>query len=122
VTSVSFRAALTEPTGSVAPFKCWSQDPIPLGRVALLCYMLIPQKKKIVTENASELYRPNDRRLSAKLVPTFAGRGCQVISATDPYGRILGFLDQSRYFFFQVTSHLYSWAWVDPVPDPLLLR
>jgi hypothetical protein len=25
--------------------------------------------------------------LSAKLVPTFADRGCHVVSATDPYGR-----------------------------------
>jgi hypothetical protein len=30
-------------------------------------------------ESASELYRPSDRRLSAKLVPTFADRGCHVV-------------------------------------------
>jgi hypothetical protein len=35
--------------------------------------------------------RPSDRRLSAKLVPTFADRGFRVVCATDPYGRILGF-------------------------------
>jgi hypothetical protein len=40
----------------------------------------------------------------------------------DPYGRILGFLDRSRYFFFQVAPQLYSRGCVDPVPDPLLLR
>jgi hypothetical protein len=40
-------------------------------------------------ESASELCRPNDRRLSAKLVPTFADRGCHVVSVTDPYGSIL---------------------------------
>jgi hypothetical protein len=34
--------------------------------------------------SASELYRPSDRRLLAKLVPTFADRGCRVVSATDP--------------------------------------
>jgi CBS-domain-containing membrane protein len=34
---------------------------------------------------------PTDRHLSAKLVPTFADRGCHVVSVTDPYGRILGF-------------------------------
>jgi hypothetical protein len=28
----------------------------------------------------------------------FADRGCHVASVTDPYGRILGFLDRSRYF------------------------
>jgi CBS-domain-containing membrane protein len=60
------------------------------------------------TESASELYRPSDRRLSAKLVPTFADRGCHLVSVTDPYGRILGFLDRSRYFFFQVAPQLYS--------------
>jgi hypothetical protein len=42
----------------------------------------------------SEVYRPSDRRLSAKLVPTFADRGCHVVSLTDPYGRVLGFLDR----------------------------
>jgi hypothetical protein len=47
-----------------------------------------------------ELYGPRDRRLSAKLVPTFADRGCHVVSMTDPYDRILGFLDWSRRFFF----------------------
>jgi hypothetical protein len=34
-----------------------------------------------------------DRRLSAKLVPTFA-EGCRVVSVTDPYGSIIGFLDR----------------------------
>jgi hypothetical protein len=28
----------------------------------------------------------------------FADRGYHVVSVTDPYGRILGFLDRSRYF------------------------
>jgi hypothetical protein len=50
----------------------------------------------------SELYRPRDSRLSAKLAPTFADRECHAVSVTNPYGRILGFLDQSRYFLFQV--------------------
>jgi hypothetical protein len=38
-------------------------------------------------------YRPSDRSLSAKLVPTLADRGCRVVSATDPHGRNLGYLD-----------------------------
>jgi hypothetical protein len=37
-----------------------------------------------------------DRRLSAKLVPTFAYRGCYVVSVTDPYGRINDFLDRTH--------------------------
>jgi hypothetical protein len=60
--------------------------------------------------------------LSAKLVPTFADRGCHMISETDPCGLILGFLDWSCYIFFQVAPQLYSRGWVDPVPVPLLLR
>jgi hypothetical protein len=58
--------------------------------------------------HASELYRPSDRRLPAKLVPTFADTGCRVVSATDPYGHILDFLDRNRYFFFQAAPQLYS--------------
>jgi hypothetical protein len=54
-------------------------------------------------ECASELYRPSDRHLSAKLMPTFVAEGC-------------------RYFFFQVAPKLYSRGRVDPVPDPLFLR
>jgi hypothetical protein len=59
-------------------------------------------------EPARELCRPSDKRLSAKLVPPFADRGCQVVSVTDPYDRNLSFLDWSRYYFFQVASQLYS--------------
>jgi hypothetical protein len=68
------------------------------------------------------LLKISDHPLSAKLVPTFADRGCHVARVTNPYGRILSFLDRSRYFFFQVAPQLYSRGWVDPVPDPLLLR
>jgi hypothetical protein len=46
-------------------------------------------KKTPWSESASELYRPSDRRLSAKRLPTCADRGCHVISVTDPSGRIL---------------------------------
>ena len=35
-------------------------------------------------------YRPSNRRLSTKLVPTLADRGCRVVN--------LGFLDRSLYF------------------------
>jgi hypothetical protein len=57
-------------------------------------------------ESARELHRPSDRRLSVKLVPTTLDRGSRVVSVTDPYGRILGFIDRSRYFFFQVYPQL----------------
>jgi hypothetical protein len=73
-------------------------------------------------EPASELYRQSDSRLSAKLVPTFADRGCHVVSVTDPNCRILGFLDRSRYFFFQAASQLYSRGWANSIPNPLLIN
>jgi hypothetical protein len=56
------------------------------------------------------------------LVPTFVDRGCCVVSATDSPVVSLGFLDRSRYCFFPVAPQLSSRGWVDPVPDPLLLR
>jgi hypothetical protein len=65
-----------------------------------------------------ELYRPSDRHL----VTTFADRWCRVVSAADSHGGILGFLEWSRYYFLQVAPQLYSRGWIDPVPDPLLLR
>jgi hypothetical protein len=71
------------------------QQPLPNG-VAMPSYWVVTLTPW--SESASELYRPSDRRLPAKLVPTLADRGCHVVSMTDPYGRILGFLDRSRYF------------------------
>jgi hypothetical protein len=62
------------------------------------------QKKTLWSESASELYRQSDRRLLANLLPPFADRRCHVISVAGPYGRILGFLDRSRFFFLSVSS------------------
>jgi hypothetical protein len=42
-----------------------------------------------------------------------------MVSVTDPYGRILGFLDKPI-LFYQVAPQLYSQGRVDPVPDTLL--
>jgi hypothetical protein len=47
-------------------------------------------------ESVSELYRPRDRRLPAKIVPTSADRVRHVVSVTDPHGRILDFLEVLR--------------------------
>jgi hypothetical protein len=56
---------------------------------------------------ATHFERPSDSRLSAKLLPTFADRGCRVVSVKDPYGSVLGFLDRSRYYCFRVAPQLY---------------
>jgi hypothetical protein len=55
-------------------------------------------------------------------MPNFTDRRYHMVSVTDPYDRVLGFLDRSRYFFFQVSPQLYSQGWVDLVPDLLLPR
>ena len=57
-----------------------------------------------------------------EVVPTFAGRGGVTWSAQRVPTAVLCFLDQSRYFFIQVAPQLTSRGWVDPVPNPLLLR
>jgi hypothetical protein len=41
------------------------------------------KKKTPWSVSMSELYQPSDRRLSAKLVPTFADRGCHMVSVMD---------------------------------------
>jgi hypothetical protein len=71
------------------------------GSSLFLCWIIVlpSQNKTPWLEFASELYRPSDHRFLAKLVPTFADRGCHVVSVTDPYGRIRVFLDRSRIFF-----------------------
>jgi hypothetical protein len=66
------------------------------------------QKQTPWPQSPSKLYRPSERRLSEKVMVTFVDRGCRVVSATDPHGRILGFLNRSHYYFFQVAPQLYS--------------
>jgi hypothetical protein len=82
----------------------WSSSRITCDDVLIVCERTIPTE------------RPP---LVGEVVPTFACRGCRVVSVTDPQGCILGFL---HYYFFQAAPQLYSKGWVDPVPDPLLLR
>jgi hypothetical protein len=65
------------------------------------------QTKAPWPESASELCRPSHHRLSVKLMPTLADRGCHVVSVTDPYDRIHGFLDRSCYLFSQPAPKLY---------------
>jgi hypothetical protein len=43
--------------------------------------------KKRNSVSVSELYRLSHCRMSAKLVPNFADRGCRVVSASDQHGR-----------------------------------
>jgi hypothetical protein len=58
----------------------------------------------------------------AKLLPTFAGGGFCVVSAMNPYGCWSQFSRPEPLLFHQVAPQLFSHSWVNPVPDPLLLR
>jgi hypothetical protein len=92
--------------------------------VEYMRFILSWKWKKITPwpDPASEIYLPIDRRFSTKLVPTSADIGSNVLSAIDPYGSILGFLDRRRYFYFQVAPQLHSRGWVYSVQDSLLFR
>jgi hypothetical protein len=67
----------------------------------MITLLLLLLKKLHGLSPRANYTRTSDRRLSAKRLPTFADKGCHVVSVTDPYGRILGFLDRSRNFSFK---------------------
>jgi hypothetical protein len=74
-----------------------------------VCVYAITQTKKQTPwpESVSELYRPSDRSMSAKLISTFVDRGFHVVSVTDPL-RPYSRFSRSEPFFFQVAPQLYS--------------
>jgi hypothetical protein len=61
--------------------------------------VVLARKRTIPTERPS---------LVGEVSANFADRGCRVVSATDPNALILGFLDRSRYYFYEVVPQLYS--------------
>jgi hypothetical protein len=65
----------------------WMYSTRPVQRFRVPSWSKTKKKKLRDLLSASELYRSSDCRLSAKLVPTLADRGCQVVSATNPHGR-----------------------------------
>jgi hypothetical protein len=71
-------------------------------------------------ENYTDWATANGRRI---LVPTFADRG---VSRGQRGGSSTAVnLPCSRpeaLLLFEAAPHLSSWGWVDPVPEPLLLR
>jgi hypothetical protein len=87
-----------------------------------LCASICHYKKNSGAQSSSELYRPSDRRLSAKLMPTLADRGCRAVSATNPHGREIRFYRPDPRLSIQLAPHINTRRWVDPVLDPLLLR
>jgi hypothetical protein len=75
--------------------------------IAWVYTTLQKKKTKLRGLNPRANYTDRETALSAKLAPTLADKGCNVVSVTDPWCRIVGFLDRSGYFFFQVAPQLY---------------
>jgi hypothetical protein len=65
------------------------------------------ERPKLVGEVSANFLRIEGVAWSAQRIPTAVN---------------IGFHDRSHYFFFQVAPQFSSRGWVDPVPDPLLLR
>jgi hypothetical protein len=67
----------------------------------LYSFWLLNRNKKTKLHGLSPRANYTDRTTAAcrrSDCQLFADRGCHVVSVTDPYGHILGFLDRSRYF------------------------
>jgi hypothetical protein len=83
-------------TISMSWFRAWTQLKfedkkslvylVQMDRASLLIsvQMCMQLQKTPWPESARKLYRPNDRRFSAKLLQIFADRGCHVVSVKDP--------------------------------------
>jgi hypothetical protein len=63
-------------------------------KINILARLEITEKKNSVAWVRERTMPIDDRRLSTKLVPTFADSTFHVVSVTDPYWRILGLLDR----------------------------
>jgi hypothetical protein len=78
------------------------------------------KKKTPWSESANELYRPRNRRLSAKWLPTFADREVTRGQREGSLRTYSLFSRQEPLLFYQVAPQLYKRGWVHPVPDLLL--
>jgi hypothetical protein len=114
-------------SGSVSVYRRGGWTPALLGPLEKiqpqsLDSFLLP-RQRMDTDAVSGIFCPIKKPpLVSEVSANFADRGCCVVNVTDPYCRILDFLYRSSYFIFQAAPQLYSRGWVDPVPDPLLLR
>jgi hypothetical protein len=78
------------------------------NRIHRLSIETFKKINSVALRPSSELYRPSDRRMSAKLVPTFADRVVAWSAQRIPTAVNIGFLDRSRYFSIQVAPQLAS--------------
>jgi hypothetical protein len=98
----------------------WTDDYWYLLRIYLPFLMVLPNSMNYIVKKNSVAW-VCELTILTKRPPLVSEVSANVVSVTDPYGRILGFLDRGHYFFFQVAPQLYSQGWVDPITDPFLL-
>jgi hypothetical protein len=68
----------------------------------LQVYNKIHKKNSVVSARKRTIPTERPPLVSEVSANFFVDRWCHVVSVTNPHGRILGFLDRSRYYFFQV--------------------
>jgi hypothetical protein len=101
---------------------------VPRGKVNILgghCIGHKTKKKKLNSVAFSPLANYTDRAASAcrwSYCQLLRIEGVAWSAQRIPTAVNIGFQDRSRYFSIQVAPQLSSRGWVDPVPDPLLLR
>jgi hypothetical protein len=108
--------------GTVVQWCCFKCQNINFTYMHYLCEYVCKIKKLNPITWVRERTTPTER---SPLVGEISANFLQLEGAAwsawrTPYGRILGFIDRSSSFFFQLAPQLYSRGWVGPVPDPLL--
>jgi hypothetical protein len=100
--------------------RCWALFYMPLYMFIHNLLNVLVQKTKLrdlsSRANYTDRATVSCRQVSAKFCGLRVLRG-EHDGSLRPYSRF-----SSSYFFFQVSPQLFSRGWVDPVPDPLLLR
>jgi hypothetical protein len=86
---------------SLSTVECLNQSLLNLVYLWSTCLSLF---HCVLSPRANYIYRPSDRRLSAKLVQTFADRGCHVVSVTDPIRQYFRFSRPEPLLFLPSSS------------------
>jgi hypothetical protein len=126
------KSATSSFCGRIVPWTFYAPEPASVNRNVLTSWssqswseLWTSQPKRNQTprlESSGELCRPRVYSFSAKLAPTSADRG---VSRSQRGGSPTALIPVTRpepLLFYQVAPQLYPRGWVDPVPDPLLLR
>jgi hypothetical protein len=107
-----------------SPWLCYCSWRQVVSSVRVVWRKHFPIRKQTKLRGLSPRANYTDRATTAcrrSYCQLFADRGCQRSSWRIPTA-VFSVFRPEPIIFFQVAPHLYSRGWVDPVPDPLLLR